>query len=66
VPCGTFALEAFDNAGITPSIDTFEPDVRAHTLPESSQRRPHFVNAGNQPGQFSSRQCSKKPPLRFY
>jgi molybdate transport system substrate-binding protein len=29
VPCGAFALEAFDNAGITPSIDTFEPDVRA-------------------------------------
>jgi molybdate transport system substrate-binding protein len=29
VPCGTFAVEAFDNAGITPSIDTFEPDVRA-------------------------------------
>ncbi len=29
VPCGTFAVEMFDNAGITPSIDTFEPDVRA-------------------------------------
>ncbi len=29
VPCGTFAVELFDNAGITPSIDTFEPDVRA-------------------------------------
>ena len=29
VPCGDFAVEMFANAGITPSIDTFEPDVRA-------------------------------------
>jgi molybdate transport system substrate-binding protein len=29
VPCGDFAREMFANAGITPSIDTNEPDVRA-------------------------------------
>jgi molybdate transport system substrate-binding protein len=29
VPCGQFALEALANAGVTPSIDTNEPDVRA-------------------------------------
>ena len=29
VPCGDFALEALRNAGITPAIDTNEPDVRA-------------------------------------
>ncbi|MBA2338166.1 MAG: molybdate ABC transporter substrate-binding protein [Acidimicrobiia bacterium] len=29
VPCGTFAREAFAAAGITPSVDTNEPDVRA-------------------------------------
>ncbi len=29
VPCGDFAREMFANAGITPSIDTDEPDVRA-------------------------------------
>jgi molybdate transport system substrate-binding protein len=29
VPCGDFAREVLANAGITPSIDTNEPDVRA-------------------------------------
>lgn len=29
VPCGDFARTALDNAGVTPSIDTNEPDVRA-------------------------------------
>ena len=29
VPCGDFGRQALDNAGITPSIDTNEPDVRA-------------------------------------
>ncbi len=29
VPCGDFAREALANAGVTPSIDTNEPDVRA-------------------------------------
>jgi molybdate transport system substrate-binding protein len=29
VPCGDFAREALANAGITPSIDTNEPDVRS-------------------------------------
>lgn len=29
VPCGQFAAEALDRAGIEPSIDTREPDVRA-------------------------------------
>lgn len=29
VPCGEFAREALDNAGVTPAIDTEEPDVRA-------------------------------------
>jgi molybdate transport system substrate-binding protein len=29
VPCGDFAREMFANAGITPSVDTNEPDVRA-------------------------------------
>lgn len=29
VPCGTFAREAFAAAGITPSVDTNEPDVRS-------------------------------------
>jgi molybdate transport system substrate-binding protein len=29
VPCGEFGREALANAGVTPSIDTNEPDVRA-------------------------------------
>jgi molybdate transport system substrate-binding protein len=29
VPCGDFGREALANAGVTPSIDTNEPDVRA-------------------------------------
>ena len=29
VPCGDFAREALEKAGVTPSIDTNEPDVRA-------------------------------------
>jgi molybdate transport system substrate-binding protein len=29
VPCGDFARTALENAGVTPSIDTNEPDVRA-------------------------------------
>lgn len=29
VPCGDFALEALMNAGVTPAIDTSEPNVRA-------------------------------------
>jgi molybdate transport system substrate-binding protein len=29
VPCGDFGRQALDNAGVTPSIDTNEPDVRA-------------------------------------
>lgn len=29
VPCGQFGLEALTNAGITPSVDTNEPDVRS-------------------------------------
>lgn len=29
VPCGSFAREALDRAGIDPAIDTEEPDVRA-------------------------------------
>ncbi|HEY6628642.1 MAG TPA: molybdate ABC transporter substrate-binding protein [Acidimicrobiia bacterium] len=29
VPCGDFARQALENAGVTPSIDTNEPDVRA-------------------------------------
>lgn len=29
VPCGLFAREALANAGVTPSVDTDEPDVRA-------------------------------------
>ena len=29
VPCGQFAREALANAGVTPSIDTNEPDVRS-------------------------------------
>ncbi len=29
VPCGDFARQALDNAGVTPAIDTNEPDVRA-------------------------------------
>ena len=29
VPCGDFALAAFRNAGLVPSIDTNEPDVRS-------------------------------------
>ena len=29
VPCGEFGREALTNAGVTPSIDTNEPDVRA-------------------------------------
>jgi molybdate transport system substrate-binding protein len=29
VPCGEFAREALANAGVTPSIDTNEPDVRS-------------------------------------
>lgn len=29
VPCGDFAREALDRAGVVPSIDTEEPDVRA-------------------------------------
>lgn len=29
VPCGDFARETLENAGVTPAIDTNEPDVRA-------------------------------------
>lgn len=29
VPCGQFALEALAEAGVTPSVDTNEPDVRS-------------------------------------
>jgi molybdate transport system substrate-binding protein len=29
VPCGQFGLEALENAGVTPSVDTEEPDVRS-------------------------------------
>ena len=29
VPCGEFGREALANAGVTPSIDTNEPDVRS-------------------------------------
>jgi len=29
VPCGDFGRRALDNAGVTPAIDTNEPDVRA-------------------------------------
>ena len=29
VPCGDFGRQALDSAGVTPSIDTNEPDVRA-------------------------------------
>lgn len=29
VPCGDFARQALENAGVTPSIDSNEPDVRA-------------------------------------
>ena len=29
VPCGSFGREALENAGVTPAIDTNEPDVRA-------------------------------------
>lgn len=29
VPCGRFAREALDQAGVTPALDTEEPDVRA-------------------------------------
>ena len=29
VPCGDFGRQALDNAGVTPSIDSNEPDVRA-------------------------------------
>jgi len=29
VPCGDFGRQTLDNAGVTPSIDTNEPDVRA-------------------------------------
>lgn len=29
VPCGDFAREALTNAGVTPAIDSNEPDVRA-------------------------------------
>lgn len=29
VPCGDFALEALASAGFEPSVDTYEPDVRA-------------------------------------
>lgn len=29
VPCGAFAREALANAGVTPAVDTNEPDVRA-------------------------------------
>lgn len=29
VPCGNFARQALDAAGVTPSVDTQEPDVRA-------------------------------------
>lgn len=29
VPCGEFGRQALENAGVTPSIDTNEPDVRA-------------------------------------
>lgn len=29
VPCGDFGRQALDNAGVTPAIDTNEPDVRA-------------------------------------
>ncbi|HYD09703.1 MAG TPA: molybdate ABC transporter substrate-binding protein [Acidimicrobiales bacterium] len=29
VPCGRYAREALDRAGVTPSVDTEEPDVRS-------------------------------------
>ena len=29
VPCGAYALEVLGNAGVTPSVDSNEPDVRA-------------------------------------
>jgi molybdate transport system substrate-binding protein len=29
VPCGSFSRQALENAGVTPAIDTNEPDVRA-------------------------------------
>jgi molybdate transport system substrate-binding protein len=29
VPCGDLARDALENAGVTPSVDTYEPDVRA-------------------------------------
>jgi molybdate transport system substrate-binding protein len=29
VPCGDFGRQALENAGVTPSLDTNEPDVRA-------------------------------------
>ena len=29
VPCGDFGRQVLENAGVTPSIDTYEPDVRA-------------------------------------
>ena len=29
VPCGDFGRQALENAGVTPAIDTNEPDVRA-------------------------------------
>ena len=29
VPCGDFGRQALENAGVIPSIDTNEPDVRA-------------------------------------
>ncbi len=31
VPCGEYALDALERAGITPAVDTEEPDVRALT-----------------------------------
>ena len=31
VPCGEYALEALDQAGVKPSVDTEEPDARALT-----------------------------------
>lgn len=32
VPCGQYAAEALQLAGIEPSVDTYEPDVRALTM----------------------------------
>jgi molybdate transport system substrate-binding protein len=29
VPCGDFGMQALENAGVTPALDTNEPDVRA-------------------------------------